>query len=207
MSDQTIPRKGYEIIVSDSSSTDNTVEIAESLADKVVICKKHSAGFGRNFGARNAKTNLIGFIDADTIACHEWIEAAINSLKKNISVTGSVESLEKDSITLSLFYSWWSIQSHLSVLINYPVFPGFNIAVQKKAFEKINGFSERDFTCEDLDFSLRLSKIGKIGFSEKMRVKTSNRRLKEKGIVKYIFNAWNFLLFNRSNTWQMHRQQ
>jgi len=93
LSDQTVSRREYGIIVSDSSSEDNTVEIAGSLADNVVVCEKKSAGFGRNFGAKNAKTELLGFIDADTIASATWVEGAIQALQKGVAATGPIKSL------------------------------------------------------------------------------------------------------------------
>ncbi len=206
LSNQTVPRDRYEIIVSDSSSTDNTVEIAKSLADKVVICEKHSAGFGRNFGARHAKNDFFGFVDADTIVSHAWIEGGMEALQKGIAATGPVESIEKDSFRTKMFYSWWSMQSHLSVVIGQPIFPGFNIAVKKNAFWAVDGFSEKNFTCEDIDFSLKLKTLGKIVFSEKMLVETSSRRVRETGLVQYVSNAWAHFLFNKSRTWQEHRK-
>lgn len=206
LSDQTVSRKSFEIIVSDSSSTDHTVEIARSLADRVVVCEKRSAGFGRNFGARHAQTGFFAFIDADTVACSAWIEGCIESLGKHIAATGPMKSLEKDSLMAQLFYYWWGIQSHASILLGNPIFPGFNMAVRKNAFLEVNGFSEKNFTCEDIDFSLKLKALGRIGFSKKMLVETSSRRVKETGYFQYISNAWAHFLFNKSKTWQQHRK-
>jgi len=206
LSDQTAPRKKYEIIVSDSNSTDTTAEIAKTLADRVVSCRRHSAGFGRNFGTKHAKSGLFGFVDADTIASPTWIEGALASLQKNIAATGPIKSLEKDSLPIQLFYSWWSMQSHLSVLLGKPIFPGFNIAVRKISFQGVGGFSEKNFTCEDIDFSLKLKSIGRIGFSKKMLVETSGRRINETGYLTYVSNAWTHFLFNKSRTWQEHRK-
>ena len=42
---QSLPREEYEIIVSDSSSTDNTVKLAKKQGARVESCKKHSAAF------------------------------------------------------------------------------------------------------------------------------------------------------------------
>jgi len=81
---QSVSREKYEVVVSDSSSSDKTVEIAKRYADKVVVCKKHSAGFGRNFGAKNSSGSLIGFVDADTIVCETWVEGLIESLGKGV---------------------------------------------------------------------------------------------------------------------------
>lgn len=205
LNNQTVSRKSYEIIVSDSSSTDSTVEVAKSLADKVVTCRKQSAGFGRNFGAKFASAEKLAFIDADTIACSEWAEGALKALDSFAAATGPFSIVEKNSFIDSLFYKWWDFQTRISVVANFPLFPGFNIAVRKQYFSKIVGFREDNMTCEDLDFSLRMRKIGKIGYSDRMIVTTSSRRLKHIGHAKYIWNAVSHVFFNKSAGWEKHR--
>lgn len=205
LSDQTMPRKEFELIVSDSSSTDRTVEIAESIADKVVKCRKISAGFGRNHGAKHAKGKILSFIDADTMANPNYLEGAVESLQQNIAATGPIRSLEKNSFSLRVFYRWWSLQSRVSVMLKLPLFPGFNFAVTKNAFEKTGGFIDYNMTSEDLEYSLRLRKHGSLVFNKKMLVHTSNRRFEEIGLFPYMGNAATFFLFGKSNEWQRHR--
>ncbi len=204
--DQTLPKRKYEIIVSDSSSKDSTVEIAKSLADKVVVCKRVSAGFGRNFGAKYAKGEKLVFIDADTVASETFLEGASEGLEKSIACTGPIRALEKNSLLLRVFYRWWSLQSRISVLLRHPIFPGFNFAVRKKVFDNAGGFKTEDITTEDLELSLRLRKYGKLSFNKKMLVHTSTRRLREISLPAYIANAATFVLFNKSRSWKEHRK-
>ncbi len=203
---QSIAKDRYEIIVSDSSSTDSTVEIAKRYADKVVVCKKVSAGFGRNWGAKHATGKFIGFVDADTLVGEQWVEGLIEALGKGVASTGPLEALEKDSLWLRIFYRWWSLQSRLSVLLHFPIFPGFNIGARKEAFEKVGGFLTENIVTEDIDLGMKLNSIGKIVFSSKMKVKTSTRRVEEVPIRTYIGNAINFVLFKRSHGWEKHRK-
>jgi len=58
----------HEIIVSDARSKDRTVEIARQFADVAVVFEgaKHTAGIGRNDGAKVAKGDFLAFVDADT---------------------------------------------------------------------------------------------------------------------------------------------
>ena len=59
-----------EIVVTDTGSTDNTVAIAESLADKVLFHEwQDSFSEARNWSLQHSTTNWICSIDAD-----EWIE-------------------------------------------------------------------------------------------------------------------------------------
>lgn len=203
---QSISRDKYEIVVSDSSSSDKTVEIAKRYADKVVVCKKHSAGFGRNFGAKNSSSSLIGFVDADTIVCETWVEGLIEGLEKGIGCTGPIEALEKDSLKMRLFFRWWGLQSRISTALRYPIFPGFNIGARKEDFEKIGGFSTENITTEDIDLGLKLNTLGRIVFSRKMKVKTSVRRLYDIPLIPYIWNGVKFAVSGKSRTWQEHRK-
>jgi len=202
---QSLPRKEYEIIVSDSSSTDNTVKLAKKHKARVVGCKKHSAGYGRNYGAKKAKGELLAFIDADTLASESWLEGVKEGLKGNVACTGPIRALEKDSLLLRAYFRWWSLQSRATVALNYPIYPGFNFAVRKKAFEKLGGFKTKDITTEDLDLSLALRALGKVGFNSKMLVYSSTRRFKEKSIFFPVKNAWDYILFGKSHGWKDHR--
>jgi len=215
LSNQTISRERYEIIVSDSSSTDGTIKIAKKLADKVVICKRHSAGFGRTFGAKYAKSEILGFVDADTIVSRFWVEGLIETLKEKkngtnkkqiIACTGPLENIEKDSLSINLFYKWWSFQSKASIALHYPIIPGYNFGVRKKEFFMLGGFDSMNCICDDMDLSLKLGKIGNLKFSKKMSVRTSARRQKQLPIHWHIWNGIKFGFTKKGATWNEYRK-
>ncbi len=203
---QTISKSTYEIIVSDSSSTDRTVEFAKELADQVVICKRHSAGFGRNFGASKARGNYIGFVDADTIVSSTWVEGLIESLDEGyLACSGPVDNIEKDSLKINLFFKWWSIQTQASVAIKKPIVPGFNFGVKKQIFDCFGGFTLENIVCEDMDLSLKIAKAGEVDFNKKMAVWTSDRRQRQIPITKHIKNGANYFFNKKSITWNEYR--
>ena len=203
---QTVDRSRYEIILSDALSVDNTMKIAEKYTDKIVSAESLGAGYGRNYGARHATAEKVAFIDADSIAGKTFVEGAIEVLRNHVAATGPIESIEKDSTIAELFYKWWSFQDWASIKLGVPIFAGFNIAARKKEFFDAGGFGEQNYTCEDIDVAFKLKKMGKIGFSNKMVVATSNRRVKHPAyIIGYVLNAWNFFLFRKSRTWEQHR--
>lgn len=208
LNNQTYPREKYELIVVDSSSNDNTVELAKKLADKVVICKRQSAGYGRDVGAKLAKGEVLGFVDADTMVSNTWVEGLVEELveKKHVACSGPLESIEKDSMKINLFYSVWNTQTPLSALLHFPILPGFNFGARKKEFFKVGGFPEKNMICEDMELSLRLGFIGRVGFNKKMSVKTSSRRQREIPIHRHIYSGIRYALTRKSMTWNEYRK-
>ena len=202
---QSAARETFEIIVSDSSSNDNTAEIARKFADKVVVCERKSATHGRNEGARIAGGKFLVFVDADTVVGKHFIEGVVGAMENGIAATGPIFALEKDSLRMRLFLQYWSFQSLVSTAIGFPIFPGFNFAVRRNVFEKAGGFQEKR-TGEDIDLSLRLARLGKIVFSENMVVFTSTRRLREQGILRYAFNGFTYIFFGKSVPWHEYRK-
>lgn len=204
--DQTVSRSMYEIIVSDSSSTDRTVEFAKELSDQVIVCKRHSAGFGRNFGANKAKGDYLGFVDADTIVSPTWVEGLVESLNKGYAMcSGPIDNIEKDSLKINLFFKWWNLQTWASVAIKKPIFPGFNFGIKRQVFDYVGGFTQENIVSEDIDLSLRIANFGEAVFNRKMAVWTSDRRQRQIPIAKQIKNGVNYFFNKKSLTWNEYR--
>lgn len=87
---------GFEIVVVDTGSTDNTKELAAKYANKVLDfewCDDFSAA--RNFSLRAASNNWIFMID-----CDEWVKTMdveeLNYFRKHLS--GSIGSVSRENI-------------------------------------------------------------------------------------------------------------
>src|SRR5512139_3857761 len=74
LSNQTIARDEYEIIVVDGNSKDRTREIAAQYADLVFIQTSRKVGGARNDGAQKAKGEILATTDADSIIPRDWLE-------------------------------------------------------------------------------------------------------------------------------------
>jgi 1,2-diacylglycerol-3-alpha-glucose alpha-1,2-galactosyltransferase len=205
LNSQSVPRNYYEIIVSDSSSNDNTVKIAKKYSDKVVVCQRKGAGYGRNFGFKYAKGKYIGFVDGDTIVGQDWVEGLIEGLNKGVGCTGPLSNIEKDSFFINLFFIFWDAQAKLTTLFRAPIISGFNFGIRADKFKLLGGFDESNRLYEDMELSLKLSKKGKIIFSNKMRVLTSARRQKQIPLIKCVTMGLKYMFTKKSITWNEYR--
>src|SRR3990172_4392226 len=72
---QEYPTDKIEIMVIDDNSTDNTTEIARSYSAKVFMNGSRNIEIGKSIGLRNARNDLVFFIDADNILpTRDWLK-------------------------------------------------------------------------------------------------------------------------------------
>jgi len=86
LDNQTYPADSYEIIVSDSNSTDGTPEMIKSLSLKPGLKylseDKRGRAWARNYGIKNAVGDIILFTDADIIASPDLLEEHAKAHRK-----------------------------------------------------------------------------------------------------------------------------
>ncbi|NMC10332.1 MAG: glycosyltransferase [Methanothrix sp.] len=178
---QTFPRNEYEIIVSDGSSEDRTIEIANNYADLVVVSKKRGIWWGRNYGAKFARGKFLVFIDADTKIKEDYLETVYNYMMRG--VVGLTTGFELDGvgpgIKLIEYMSdgyWW-----LNSKIGNGSLIGINLCVPRDIFLKVGGFKE--YALEDAAFDRELRNEGETLFLRQRKVITSPRRLEACGMI------------------------
>ncbi len=182
ISNQTLKRSKYEIIVCDANSKDRTVEIAKKYADKIIITDKRGIAIGRNLGAKYAKGRYLIFIDADTIILPQTLERIVKEFSDCNCIIPKALPTNSSSFFIFIYFFYNLFLSLFSMLKFYQA-SGYFIAVERKIFRKIGGFNEDLETCEDLDFLNRVSKIGKVKLIN-LPVITSTRRFEKEGKVK-----------------------
>lgn len=185
MSNQTIPREKYEIIIVDGGSEDRTIEIASKYADKIINQKSKGVGGARNDGAAIANGRILIHTDADVIVERDWIEKILNKFSNGvIAVCGPDEPLEND-VKLKILYNIINIVAYIVAKLGLIWTRGTNTAVLKKAFLLVGGY--RDYPiCDDGELGIRLKKIGRIIYANDIKVRASIRRFKKYGILKVI---------------------
>jgi glycosyltransferase involved in cell wall biosynthesis len=178
----------YEIIVADSMSKDKTVKIAKKHADKVILVKKKGPSAGRNAGAREAKGEILLFVDADTMLLPNVITEVVKCLRKR-GVIGVSIPLITDDLKKNIYYFTSLGLYYLLTKVNLQPVYAVCFACKKESFIKAGGFDEKLYVAEDVEFGQRLKKIGKIYYLTNTFAITSARRLKKWNVLK-IVKAW-----------------
>ena len=100
---QNFPASEYEIIVADNKSKDRTKEIAKQYNCR--ITKGGLPGPGRNFGAREAKGEILLFLDSDTrLLTKNFLKKSIAEFKKKGIDIGVPEAFVKGKKMDKLFF-------------------------------------------------------------------------------------------------------
>lgn len=201
-----------EIIVSDDSSTDQTVPIARRDADRVL--RNETGRRGRagalNRGARAARYPNLLFLDADMQIdpLPAFLEELSESFIARPEVCGGMidfrvapgSETAADRITHEI---WNCVMRGVLALTRIGIStPGFQMA-KRWAFERISGFDEGLPLTQDVDFSLRLSRVGGIHYFTHARLLESPRRYRDEGYLVYVYRSslrWaSLLLLKRSH--------
>lgn len=178
---QTKPPK--EIFVVDNLSKDKTAKIAKKYSK--LIRSKSNIPQARNIGASKSKSELLLFLDADTILLPNAIEKLAKEFNKKRVVIASLPLYPlqmKFRYYLLAKIGWEFIPKLLCKYSDESVFCGACIMVRKSAFDRIGGFREDLNSGEDIDLTQRMGKIGKSAFCTKTFALTDMRRFEKNGI-------------------------
>lgn len=175
-------RGEYELIVADAGSTDSTRKIAKTFGCRVINGgKKHAEGI--NEGAKAAKSEIILFLDADTVLPQNFLMSNYSEfIKKQLDLaTCCASPMSKHPIDLLV-----QELANLSVITKIKLYIfGFCFMITKKKFFELGGFDESVAWFDDLAFSNKLPP--KIKFAKlPVRVKVSVRRREKIGMKNFI---------------------
>ncbi|MGQ9478926.1 MAG: glycosyltransferase [Thermoproteota archaeon] len=196
LSNQTIPREDYEIIIVDGGSTDRTMEICREYADKIIMQETPTVGGARNDGVKHAEAEIVFTTDADCVVASDILERILRDFEKHskvVMVYGVVTPLEK-----SLKYTFLIELNNAFVKILYRfrlyLSIGSNTAFRKKYFRMTKGFPSVG-AGDDYGFSFRMRRVGEVMLDDKLRVYFSMRRYEKYGFAKS-FYEWLYNVFS-----------
>ncbi len=174
----------FEIIVVDNNSKDGSCEEIKKEFAKIILIKNNiNLGFSRavNQGVKKCKGNYLLILNPDTLFVEDSIKKLFNDVK-NLDELGVIgpKLISIDNITQQSFWKKPTIINTL-LSITYLDFFNFNknyksikfdkilkvdsisgcgFFLKREVFDRLNGFNENLFWMEDIDFCVRLKKIG-----------------------------------------------
>jgi cellulose synthase/poly-beta-1,6-N-acetylglucosamine synthase-like glycosyltransferase len=199
---QDFPRTGFEIIVSDASSTDGTLDVARSLADNVVVGERRGIAHGRNVGARASNGQILVFVDSDVELEPSFLTTLAGVFRDDrvVGVTGRAWPSDGGAFQKFVYVGTYEL-TRLLWLFGLPLFPGLCVAYRRNAFDAVGGFREDFGISEDLDLSRRIAKHGACKTVYRARARVSTRRLEHHAISTVLFHIYHdlrYLLTGRS---------
>lgn len=184
-----------EIIVSDGSSTDNTVILARESGCRVVVSKSRSPAIQRNRGAEMAKGDLLLFLDADTVFSEDVISKTLRMFEeKKLDVASYYFRFNSPKLRYIILF-WYG--TFLIYLLHFfhPVSIGAAILVKKTWFDKVGGFDEKLFVGEDHLFAKRVQDAGgKYGLLNIPGMYFSLRRFRKEGFWTVTYK-WHYFAY------------
>lgn len=152
---ETVP---LEIIVVDAESSDESAEVARTAGARIVRSHFRQRAHQLNLGAQQARAEMIVFLHADTILPPTAIDRMVNVLRVPTIVGGAFRRRYASPS------KWLRITCLLALCRNLLI--GWHLGdqamfVRRSAFFQLGGFREVD-QFEDLDFSRRLKRFGRI---------------------------------------------
>lgn len=192
----------YEVIVVDNNSKDDTFEVASSFAGvKVVKELNGGTNWARECGRKEAMGEIIAMLDADCIAPKHWLSEGVKiiSSKPNIAAVSGPYDYYDTAFALRFVTAFTQryVYNLTSKILNFlgtgGVIIGGNCIAWAKYLEQMGGFdTSYKFYGDDTDTAKRLSRYGKVLFSNKIYLKSSGRRFERQGVVnltyKYFIN-------------------
>ncbi len=173
-----------EFVVVDGGSIDASVAQARPLCDALIVASRGRAR-QMNAGARASHGDAIAFVHADTIVPATFAADIASALADSAVVGGRFDvKLDDDALPYLIIGAMISLRSRLSRTGTGDQ----AIFVRRAVFDRLGGFPELEL-CEDLEFSRRIKRAGRVACL-RARVTTSARRWNRDGVVRTVVRMW-----------------
>lgn len=167
---QSYPSSGYEVIVVDDKSHDDTPKVLRKYSKKhsnlKVLRNKQNKGssYCRNSGARAARGRIVAFTDSDCIPSSDWLQKIDEAFQNAtvLCVQGTQENRGR-------WPNMWEGSEYLRLCKERRALDTKNLAIIRDLFLQYK-FKENFRSAEDWDLALRLSEKVRIVYDSSLTV-------------------------------------
>jgi glycosyltransferase involved in cell wall biosynthesis len=150
-------QESYELIVVDDASTDATAAIAQQFGARVVPVNRRQIAAVRNAGAREARGDILFFVDADTRINPGHVISGLEAL-----ATGHAGGSARLAMDAQLpFWARFFLSSFCTIYFAAGLGVGAFIFTRRESFAAAGGFDEQFFAGEEVYLTLALKKLGR----------------------------------------------
>jgi rSAM/selenodomain-associated transferase 2 len=177
-------QSAFEIIVVDGGSRDDTLAIAQQSADLALTGPRGRAA-QMNAGAQRAQGEILVFLHADTTLEPGGLADAVSWLKRSGVVAGCFSMR-----TQAEGWAYRCIDSAASARVRRTgiAYGDQGLFLARTIFQQLGGFPPLRFM-EDVAFSLRLRRLGRVVVSRR-RIICSARRWQRQGLIRQTLRNW-----------------
>ena len=161
---QTLPAS--EILVIDDGSSDDTAAVAESFGPPVRVFRRENAGqaAARTFGAEQAKSEWIAYLDHDDLWEPNKLERQMEEVIRHdadFCYTGRINfSQQGDVLKFGRVFPGYPAEEIRTTLFERDVPYGSAVLIRRSAILAVGGFRTQYRICDDWDMWLRLYHAG-----------------------------------------------
>lgn len=164
LTNQSVPKENYEVIVVDDGSTDNTAEMVKKFQVKYFHQPNHGPATARNKGVREAKGEIILFTDADCVPRDNWIEEMAKPFENPevMAVKGAYKTEQKTLIARFAQVEFEERFNMLKKAESIDMVDTYSAGYRKSVFLSLGGFdpSFPFANNEDTELSYKMSRAG-----------------------------------------------
>jgi glycosyltransferase involved in cell wall biosynthesis len=157
----------YEIIVVDDGSTDGTLKWLIDRADQLphvrsFLQEHQGPAAARNLGIKEAKGDIIIFIDSDLVVTETFLQAHANALREGQKKLGSDRLFTYGWVINTCNFENPTAEPYKITDFSAAYFATGNVAIARKWLEEVGLFDTRFqlYGWEDLELGIRLKKLG-----------------------------------------------
>jgi glycosyltransferase involved in cell wall biosynthesis len=161
------PLEGFEVVLVDDGSTDDTVpwlqEHAGALPHVRLIRQEHGGpAEGRNRGVEHARGDVIVFIDSDLVVLPDFLLCHARSLERRWRERGDRLCFTYGAVINTANFEHPTSEPHKLGDVSFAYFATGNVAIDRQVLERSGLFdtSFRLYGWEDLELGERLRRMG-----------------------------------------------